>query len=335
MDQASLLQNIADKVRSGGVGGLTLALEVREVLTNIVNTIFSELADGVIINQQVLSGFVPIDGNAEIHNLKTFTVLPQSASLPQVDSDFVTKKYIDDLINAIEISDFVFDSDRYIKRQVAGLENINLGKATAKETLEELLYPVKTPSGSITGPPIHLYGQFTDAIISYELIRTDQPITSADVNGVDIHINSGESQEGTINVPHNPASDSVFMLTVTAGDKVFTTTFISKIVHPVYAGQTSKDNIVSLITNVDLNALAFFEKGDDIKITVDENKRLIIALPEDEVNPFLINGIFNNYFTIDTFAFTNYFGSTSNYIVYVSKSFATGDNLITFLNPKI
>jgi len=327
---------LEDKIRSGGQGGLTLASEAREFLSAFIDSVYTQIAQDVLINENALDGKVPKSGDFTIEDIKTFTTLPKSEEVPEEDDDLVNKKYVDDkIVEQASTESFEFDSDRPIKRQVIGLENINLGKATARDTLEALLYPIKMPTGTVEGPATHLYGDDTAVSVRYTLVKTDQPITGANINGVNIPISSGEDQEGTINVPQNPASDTVFTLTVVAGEATFSTSFVSSIVHACYAGDMAKDNVISPVTNADINALTIFELAQPVSVTVGENKYLALAVPEDGNLPFFINGIFSNYFTTKNIAFTNPFGNTSNYVLYVSKSFATGTNLLSFLSPKI
>lgn len=333
--KSELLDAIVQKIRSAGVGGLTTAEELRQVVTDIVDSFFGG-DDALSATIAALSDIaVKTSGTQNIAGIKTFTDVPKSPGIPVDDDDVVNRAYVsqvaDSIIQLIS-NNIPFDSNRAIKRQITGLEGVNLNKTNITETLEELLYPVKHPLVSALTLPAyeHEYGDNTNVAVSWTVTKTDQNIDSISVGGIPVAA-TGNTQSGVTNVVKAANADTNISVVVTSQGKTHTATVTSVVKRKLRIGGSAKTGLAGdPILNSDILTLpgyfatSYLFKGS---VTVAEGQHLVIAIPSIFGTPtFLLEGLvcndFNKVWTAQNF--TNSFGHTETFNVWVSKNIQPG-----------
>lgn len=340
MSREDLLDEIIRTVRSNGVGGLTTAAELRTLLAEIVNSAF----DGLLENSQdiavLANNAVLKTGNQTVNGVKTF-VAPVKIGIPTDDDHAATKKYVDDLFAGAGNTDLSFNGNRTIKRQINGLEGLNIGGTNLKEVLENLLYPKKAPN---VGVSLSVYeyemGDNSNILVSWSAtqIETDN-ITKVTVNGVDVGSFPGASQNGTLNIARSPLSDTVVTVVgyMPAAQKTAQAT--AKVLRAYRIGGSTNSGQAVPHTDEEIRALNRFlhrpNSVQEFKVTLNSLSYLVISVPEilNSSPTFFINGLRFNDFTVvrNSSSYTNTHGFTDTVDVYVSNNQMKGDFTVKIL----
>lgn len=235
-----------------------------------------------------------------------------------------------------DINDLAFDSTAPSTSPIIGLNGVTLGKTGILQTLQALLYPIRPPILSLSLSPSQFeFGDTENIIVSWGVTRTDEPIIAITVNSQSQGI-TGNTQSGTLAVSNTGQSSITVPMSAASTTKNASTNATTIALRKVRYGFSTKDGLVSVLTDADLNALtgSFYSTGimGPFQFTVPTNNYLVICIPTAFGSnwAFLINGFNNNAFSKvrNNAAFVNSFGFSDNVNVWVSKSFATGPILL-------
>lgn len=322
-------------VRSAGVGGLTTAAEVRQLIKDIIDQLFQGLAGERTFATDGLAGKVALQGDQSVDGSKTFVTIPKSSGTPVAPNDLITKAYLESVLASFGIADLNFDGNRAITRQVDGIEGVNLGTATVKNLLEKLLYPPAPPVLTIgLAAPSHEYGDTGPVAVNWTVTPGAEVITGISISGNAV-APTGSYQTGTLNGAVNPTADTTFTLLVTTADgSSYTMSVTSTVSRKIRAGYSTKNGTSQPIIGSDLNAIAgaFSDSRElAIQIIIPVSNYMVIAIPSAYISgatTFVINGfLVNDFNKVRTnWPYTNAFGYTENFDVWVSKNYMTGTN---------
>jgi hypothetical protein len=153
-------------------------------------------------------GFVPINGNTTINNIKTFTTLPQSVAVPVSNADLVNKLYCDTLPNL-----------PFTVVNIPCNALNNLTSNTPYDTFTNVIIPAGT---YIT---LGYIGVGNDSVGTADIEETNAIFK---INGANVNQIFGTSQEiiGTINLSGFPfTSNGATTLTLQIASQVATGTW--------------------------------------------------------------------------------------------------------------
>jgi hypothetical protein len=94
-----------------------------KTFTTLPQSTVVPLNNADLVNKLYVDGFVPINGNTTINNVKTFSTLPQSSVVPVSGNDLVNKTYADGLVGATPTLNQVLSAGNTATGSIA---NINL-----------------------------------------------------------------------------------------------------------------------------------------------------------------------------------------------------------------
>lgn len=227
---------------------------------------------------------------------------------------------------------------------------------------DKLLYPYIAPAPSLTGGSTREYGASTALTLNWSVTKNTDPITAITVDSIPI-IPTGNSQAGSQGAvgsyPVSPgiSTSNVFSMTVTDGTTPVGSSTTLTWMNRIYWGSLAVAGNPNLTTNpgdaaivsaaissATLLALTGAGVGSGSDLSTSKSKTytgidgggdfLIFAWPSGvsgALTPtFTVNGLPNTAFTqVKTaWAFTNVFGFTTNYEVWVSNTIQNSPLLV-------
>lgn len=280
---------------------------------------FSNIGNGARVLGSVLGGNVPYRSLLQGNNL----VITEEQSDIRFDVD-----------------DLLFDSTKPSTSSIPGLGGVALGKSTILTTIQALLYPIRNPGAQLViAPTLFEFGDAGNIIANWTATRTDEDIKAISVNGQSQAVTNGQTQSGQMTITKNGQGSVTVPMSVATLTRNSSISAISTAMRKIRYGYLSKDGMVSVLTDTDLNSgtisSSFYSGSGTIgpfQFNIPVNNYLVICIPTIFGNNwgFLVNGFNNNAFNQvrTNQPFVNSFGFSDPVNVWVSQSFATGPILL-------
>ena len=239
---------------------------------------------------------------------------------------------------------------------------------TVQQMFDKLLYPYTVPSLSLISLPNKEYGSTLLSNLSWSVVKKSEDILTIYVNGVNQNATGGDqsgiqSVTGTYSLPVPKSTINTFTMSVTDNNLTLTPvsttlTWMNKVywgyidlstltpsnpdltINPVYT-----QNITLFLNSSKILALngAGFGTGNELSQTKDKTftnidgagKYLIFAWPSSVDNAlypiFTVNNMRSTAFTnvATNWSFTNSYGFTTNYEVWISNTLQNSPATIT------
>lgn len=233
-----------------------------------------------------------------------------------------------------DVNDLVFNATAPIKRNVPGLLGVNLNASSVLAAIQALLYPVISPSASLSStPPEFEYGDSSNLVVGYTATQGDNPILSISVNSLPITPVTGTTQSGSVNVSKSgSASVTIPMQVADNAGNVGNASLTVPVGRKIRIGPCANDGVIVPITDTNVNALTgYYSTVPQLSqqfVTL-ASQYLVIAIPDSllgsYVPTFKVNGFVTNAFTlVRNNAFVNSFGYSEPTSIWASNTILTG-----------
>ena len=229
---------------------------------------------------------------------------------------------------------------------------------TIQQMFDTILYPYTQPIISLTPNFQKEYGQSLTTTLNWSIIKKSNTILNLLIAGSSVSI-TGNTQvgtravTGTYSLPLAVSTTNTFIMQVNDGTATASTTATLTWMNKLYWGNIDLSGLTfpnpdltlnpsyttlvsAIITSNLINALSGAGVGSGSELNTTKNKTytgingagryLIFAWPSSVTNPstpsFVVNGLANTAFTRvkTSWPFTNMFGITTNYEVWVSNT---------------
>jgi hypothetical protein len=242
------------------------------------------------------------------------------------DSLFTLWKRGDELKEEIvaTISNFKYTNPEPLSSDLGGWKiGDTFSEVPLQDLFDTLFYPYVSPLLSLSlVPSSGEFGQFTNTLINWSVIKTKETIQSIKLNGTDITPITGLSQTGTASLPVSiSATFSNYTLEVFDGS--FTQSIVATYsnFNKVYWG--SVPSINTNFSETTIKNLTFSAFSNDLQLTLDGinggGDYLAFSWPSSFGEPiFITNGFTNTAFTK-----INGVGGVTSSIIYTSGSYST------------
>ena len=225
---------------------------------------------------------------------------------------------------------------------------------TVQQMFNSLLYPYISPASSILPLSSREYGSSTSVVLSWTATRRSNPITSIVVDG-QIFIPTGNTQTGfkfatgTYSIPATASTPNNFIITVSDGTTNTTNGATLLWMNKIYWGRINLDSIgnpdltldpgLTFLINITSSTIlgltgAGISPGNQLATSKSRTytningsgEYLLFAWPSSVIGAtspvFTVNGIQSTAFTRlrNSWSFTNIYGFTTNYEVWISNT---------------